>query len=146
VIHNHSHAIIPYGITPVKLRPVLHVGAAIGEEIPVWDIARKFGDTNLLVVNMEQGRDLAATLANNRVALMRGHGCAVAGATLREAVFTAVYLQVNAELQTRALMLSDEVRYLSRGEVAKAKEMTSQPVGLERAWENWTLRADRTGL
>jgi ribulose-5-phosphate 4-epimerase/fuculose-1-phosphate aldolase len=146
VIHNHSHAIIPYGITPVKLRPVLHVGATIGEEIPVWDIARKFGDTNFLVVNMEQGRDLAATLGENRVALMRGHGCAVAGRTLREAVFTAVYLQVNAELQTRALMLSDEVRYLSPGEVAKAKEMTSQPIGLERAWENWTLRADRTGL
>jgi ribulose-5-phosphate 4-epimerase/fuculose-1-phosphate aldolase len=146
VIHNHSHAIIPYGITPVKLRPVLHVAAAIGEEIPVWDIAKKFGDTNMLVVNMEQGRDLAATLGANRVALMRGHGCALAGRTLREAVFTAVYLQVNAELQTRALMLSDDVRYLSPGEAAKAKEMTSQPIGLERAWEYWSMRADRAGL
>jgi ribulose-5-phosphate 4-epimerase/fuculose-1-phosphate aldolase len=146
VIHNHSHAIIPFGITPVKLRPVLHVGAAIGEEIPVWDIARKFGDTDMLVVNMEQGRDLAATLGPNRVALMRGHGCAVAGRTLREAVFTAVYLQVNAELQTRALMLSNDVRYLSPGEAVKAQEMTSRPIGLERAWEYWTLRADRTGL
>jgi HCOMODA/2-hydroxy-3-carboxy-muconic semialdehyde decarboxylase len=146
VIHNHSHAVIPYGITPVKLRPVLHVGAAIGEEIPVWDIARRFGDTNLLVVDMDQARDLAATLGKNRVALMRGHGCAVAGRTLREAVFSAVYLQVNAQLQTQAMLLSDEVRYLSPGEVAKAKEMTSQPLGLERAWEYWTLRADRTGL
>jgi HCOMODA/2-hydroxy-3-carboxy-muconic semialdehyde decarboxylase len=146
VIHNHSHAVIPFGITPVKLRPVLHVGAAIGEEIPVWDIRRKFGDTNMLVVNMAQGRDLAATLGDNRVALMRGHGCAVAGRTLREAVFAAVYLQVNAQLQTQALMLSDKVEYLSPGEAAKAKEMTSQAVGLERAWEYWTLRADRTGL
>ena len=146
VIHNHSHAVIPFGITPVKLRPVLHVGAAIGEEIPVWDIRRKFGDTNMLVVNMAQGRDLAATLGDNRVALMRGHGCAVAGRTLREAVFAAVYLQVNAQLQTQALMLSDKVEYLSPGEAAKAQEMTSQPVGLERAWEYWTLRADRTGL
>jgi HCOMODA/2-hydroxy-3-carboxy-muconic semialdehyde decarboxylase len=146
VIHNHSHAVIPFGITPVKLRPVLHVGAAIGEEIPVWDIRRKFGDTNMLVVNMAQGRDLAATLGENRVALMRGHGCAVAGRTLREAVFSAVYLQVNAQLQTQALMLSDKVEYLSPGEAAKAREMTSQPVGLERAWEYWTLRADRSGL
>jgi ribulose-5-phosphate 4-epimerase/fuculose-1-phosphate aldolase len=146
VIHNHSHAVIPYGITPVRLRPVLHVAAAIGEEIPVWDIAKKFGDTNMLVVNMEQGRDLAATLGGNRVALMRGHGCAVAGRTLREAVFTAVYLQVNAELQTRALMLSEDVRYLSPGEAAKAKEMTSQPIGLERAWEYWSMRADRAGI
>lgn len=52
VIHNHSHAVIPYGITPVKLRPALHVGAAIGAEVRVWDIRRKFGDTDMLVVNM----------------------------------------------------------------------------------------------
>jgi ribulose-5-phosphate 4-epimerase/fuculose-1-phosphate aldolase len=146
VIHNHSHAIIPYGVTPVKLRPLLHVAASIGEEIPVWDIRRKFGDTNMLVVNMDQGRDLAATLGRNRVALMRGHGCAVAGKTLREAVFSAVYLQVNAELQTQALVLSDKIEFLSPGELAKAKEMTSQPIGLDRAWEYWSMRADRSGI
>jgi ribulose-5-phosphate 4-epimerase/fuculose-1-phosphate aldolase len=146
VIHNHSHEIIPYGITPVKLRPVLHVGAAIGEDVPVWDIRRKFGDTNLLVVNMDQGRDLAATLGTNRVALMRGHGCAVAGRTLREAVFTAIYLQVNAKLQTQAMNLSAEVQYLSPGELVKTKEMLAQQVGLDRAWEYWTMRADRTGI
>jgi ribulose-5-phosphate 4-epimerase/fuculose-1-phosphate aldolase len=146
VIHNHSHEIIPYGVTPVKLRPVLHVGAAIGEEVPVWDIRRKFGDTNMLVVNMEQGRDLATTLGANRVALMRGHGCAVAGQTLREAVFTAIYLQVNAKLQTQAMGLAEEVQYLSPGELARTKEMLSQQIGLDRAWEYWTMRADRTGI
>jgi ribulose-5-phosphate 4-epimerase/fuculose-1-phosphate aldolase len=146
VIHNHSNEIIPYGVTPVKVRPLLHMGAVIGDNVPVWDIRRKFGDTNMLVTSMEQGRDLAATLGENRVALMRGHGCAVAGSTLREAVFTAIYLQVNARLQTEALKLSEKVEYLSAGELAKAKEMLSQPIGLERAWEYWTMRADRTGL
>lgn len=143
VVHNHSHAVIAYGITPVKLRPLLHVGAAIGEEVPVWDIRNRFGDTDLLVVNMEQARDLAATLGANRVALMRGHGCAVAGSTLRETVFTAIYLQVNARLQTEALGLSGEVRFLSPGEVARAKELATQKVGLERAWEYWSRRASR---
>jgi hypothetical protein len=80
------------------------------------------------------------------VALMRGHGCAVACTTLREAVFTAVYLQVNAVLQTQALLLSDKVEFLSPGELAKAKEMTSQPIGLDRAWEYWSMRADRSGI
>lgn len=146
VIHNHSHEVIPYGITPIKLRPVLHVGAAIGDGVPVWDIRRNFGETNMLVVNMEQGRDLAATLGANRVALMRGHGCAVAGKTLREAVFTAIYLQVNAKLQSEAMKLSGEVQYLSAGELAKTKEMLSQEIGLQRAWEYWTMRANRAGI
>jgi ribulose-5-phosphate 4-epimerase/fuculose-1-phosphate aldolase len=143
VVHNHSHEVIPYGVTPVKLRPVLHVGAAIGEEVPVWDIRARFGDTDLLVANMEHARDLAATLGANRVALMRGHGCAVAGSTLREAVFTAIYLQINARLQTAALGLSGEVRFLSPGEVARAKVLASQKVGLDRAWEYWGRRANR---
>jgi HCOMODA/2-hydroxy-3-carboxy-muconic semialdehyde decarboxylase len=127
VIHNHSHEIIPYGVTPIKLRPILHVGAAIGDEVPVWDIRKKFGDPN------------------RRGAVGR-QGCAVAGKTLREAVFTAIYLQVNAKLQTQAMNLSDQVQYLSTGELARTKEMLSQELGLQRAWEYWTMRANREGI
>ena len=94
VVHNHSHAVIPFGVTGVKLRPIVHVGASIGAEVPVWDIRDKFGETNLLVVNMEQGRDLADCLGGNRVALMRGHGCAVAGGSHQQSTMTSVYLQV----------------------------------------------------
>src|SRR5215831_17652688 len=55
-----------------EARPDIHSGSFIGANVPVWDIADKFGDTNLLVTNMEQGRDLAKCLADNNVALMRG--------------------------------------------------------------------------
>ena len=68
VVHNHSHAVIPFGVTPVPLKPVAHVGASIGKELPVWDIRRNFGDTNLLVVNMEQAgspKGLATTMSSN---------------------------------------------------------------------------------
>ena len=34
VVHNHSHAVIPFGVTPVPLKPVAHVGASIGKELP----------------------------------------------------------------------------------------------------------------
>jgi len=61
-------------------------------------------------------------------------------------VFTAIYLQVNARLQTEAMNLSDQVEYLSPGELARAKDMLSQPVGLDRAWEYWIARADRSGI
>ncbi len=44
------------------LRPVIHSGSFIGSHVPVWDIADKFGDTNLLVANVEQGQDLAKAL------------------------------------------------------------------------------------
>ena len=95
--------------------------ASIGVEIPVWDIRAKFGDTNMLVTTMPQGHDLARTLGQGSVALMRGHGCAVAGASVYDAVHTAVFLQDNAKLQAAGLRLG-AITYLTEGEVAKASQ------------------------
>lgn len=143
VVHNHSHAIIPFGVTGTALRPVFHVGAMIGADIPVWDIRDKFGDTNLLVVNMEQGRDLAVTMGENHVALMRGHGCAVSGRTVQEAVMTSIYLQVNANLQMAAMALGD-VTYLSQGEIRQCLELFAGELSVTRAWEYFRVRAGAT--
>jgi hypothetical protein len=58
---------LPFGIAQgTKLRPVIHSGGFIGIEVPVWDIADNFGDTNLLVTNMAQANDLAKCLGENR--------------------------------------------------------------------------------
>ncbi len=141
VVHNHSHAVIPFGVTPVPLRPVAHVGAAIGREVPVWDIRDGFGDTNLLVVNMEQGRDLAARLGGNPVVLMRGHGCAVAGRSVEAAVMTSIYLQVNARLAQDTLRMHDEVVWLSDAEIENCTRTFLSDFSVERAWEYFRRRA-----
>lgn len=140
VIHNHSHAVIPFGVTGVPLRPVLHMGAAAGADLPVWDIRDRFGDTTLLVTNMEQGRDLARCLGDRRVALMRGHGCVVAAHNIKEAVMIAVYLETNARLQLQSLQLG-EPRYLSDGEVALGMKQFVAELAIDRAWEYWAIRA-----
>lgn len=140
VVHNHSHAVIPFAVTDVPLRPLMHVTGVIGERVPVWDIADRFGETNLLVTDMAQGRDLAATLGASRVVLMRGHGCAVAGSGIREAVLTAIYAQINAMIQLQAMTLG-EVRFLSPGEVALTPETLIGPLAMERTWEYYTRRA-----
>jgi ribulose-5-phosphate 4-epimerase/fuculose-1-phosphate aldolase len=139
VIHNHSHEVIPFSIAKeVRLRPVYHTAASIGAEIPVWDIRAKFGDTNMLVTTMPQGHDLARTLGQGSVALMRGHGCAVAGASVYDAVHTAVFLQDNAKLQAAGLRLG-AITYLTEGEVAKASQNPQDRHS--RAWEYWARRS-----
>ena len=85
VVHNHAYEVIPFTVAQnAKLRPVLHVAAGIGAEIPVWDIRHRFGDTNLLVTTIAQGDDLAQGLGANRVVLMRGHGAAIAGTSIQD--------------------------------------------------------------
>lgn len=142
VIHNHSHEIIPFGATKTtSLRPIAHVGSPIGRNVKTWDIRDKFGETDLLVVDMDQGRDLSTTLGDGRVALMRGHGAVVACDNIKHAVMTAVYLQVNAKLQLMTLQLGDPV-YLSDAEIDNCFKRQTSPLGLDRAWEYWVARAN----
>src|SRR2546427_3046374 len=62
VVHAHAEAVLPFTVTKTPLRPVIHSGSFMGAEVPVWDIADRFGDTNLLVADVAQGRDLARGL------------------------------------------------------------------------------------
>ena len=115
--------------------------ATIGHEVPVWDIRDKFGDTSLLVTDMDMGRDLAKTLGARPTALMRGHGCVVAAETLRKAVWVSIYLELNANLQMKAMALGD-VKFLSPGEVDTVIARTNA-FGIDRGWEYWCRRAGR---
>lgn len=140
VIHNHSYAVLPFTIAPPRLRPVIHTAAIIGAEIPVWDIRDEFGDTDLLVRRMDQGRSLARALGTGTCALMRGHGAVVAARDVREAVMAAYYLQVNAQVQLQALELGAP-KPLSDAEIAAAAETQRSPLALDRAWEYFCTRA-----
>ena len=143
VVHAHAEDILPFGIAKAtKLRPVIHSGSFIGSSVPVWDIADKFGDTNVLVTNMAQGRDLAKCLGKNNVALMRGHGFAAAARSLIEVVRMSVYLPRNARVQMSALRLGTEIKPLHEGEIA-ARNAGYKPYSLEtrRAWRYWAHKA-----
>jgi len=112
VVHAHAEDILPFGIAQATpLRPVIHSGSFIGADVPVWDIADKFGDTNLLVTNIAQGRDLAKTLAGNSVALMRGHGFASAGRSLIESTLAGSSFELAPVLVTIPIFagMSDQV-------------------------------------
>ncbi len=143
VVHAHAEDILPFGIASgTPLKPVIHSGSFIGKEVPVWDIADKFGDTNLLVTNMDQGRDLAKCMGGNPVALMRGHGFASAARSLIEVVRVSVYLPRNARALMGAKQLGGDIKYLKQGEI-DARNRGYSPYSNEtwRAWEYWANKA-----
>ena len=140
VVHNHSYEVIAFGVSKTPLRPIFHSAGRIGSPVPVWDIRDKFGDTRMLVERMEHGRDLAACLGSNTVALMRGHGCVVTAASIEDAVLTSIYLRVNARLQMDAMRMG-EVTYLSPGEIVLNSQQNKPKVGNARAWEYLCSRA-----
>ncbi len=139
VVHNHSQDIIPYGVTGTEIRPLIHTAGAIGAIVPVWDIADRFGDTSLLVTNIDCAHDLATKLANHTAVLMRGHGVTVVGNGVREAVLVAIYLQINARLDWRARQLGT-VKYLSDAEILLSRDALLGEGPARRAWDYYAQK------
>jgi HCOMODA/2-hydroxy-3-carboxy-muconic semialdehyde decarboxylase len=139
VIHSHSPNLVPFGVTPAKLRPLYHMTGFLGDGVPVFEIRDVAGeDTNLLITDGRLGRALAATLAANPAALMRGHGSVAVGVSLRQAVYRAVYMELNARLQSEAMRLGP-VTYLTPGEARAGAAVNDRM--LERPWELWKREA-----
>jgi ribulose-5-phosphate 4-epimerase/fuculose-1-phosphate aldolase len=141
VVHSHAPEVLPFTISSEPLRPVIHVASSMGAEVPVWDIRDRFGDTPLLVSDVEQGRDLARSLGQNRTVLMRGHGFTVGGRSLVEVVKTAVYLPQNARVLKEALLMGGTVEALSPGEIEVRSNVDPHSPEVQRAWEYWAIRA-----
>jgi ribulose-5-phosphate 4-epimerase/fuculose-1-phosphate aldolase len=141
VVHSHSHAVIPFGaIRSYKLRAIFHMGGFIGTDTPVFEIRECAGDgSDLLIRNNELGAALAKSLGPKSAILMRGHGATVVGASLPEAVYRGVYLDVNARLQLQTIGLG-AVNYLTEAE----GQATSATTGgqISRAWEMWKTQAE----
>jgi HCOMODA/2-hydroxy-3-carboxy-muconic semialdehyde decarboxylase len=143
VVHAHAEDVLPFSISAARLRPVIHSASFMGARVPVWDIADRFGpDTNMLVTNLEQARDLARCLGPDTVVLMRGHGFSAAARSLIEVVRMAVYVPRNARVLMSALRLGGDIKPLHDGEIA-ARNAGYKPYSLEtrRAWLYWAQKA-----
>ena len=139
VVHSHSPAVIPFGATNVPLRPIMHMAGFLSQTTPVFEIRDFAGDDDgILVSNRMLGAALAKTLGDSPVVLMRGHGDAVVGPSIRIAVFRAIYTQVDAQIESEALKLGQPV-FLNAKEAANVDESNRQQVG--RAWDIWAAHA-----
>jgi HCOMODA/2-hydroxy-3-carboxy-muconic semialdehyde decarboxylase len=141
VVHSHSPTIVPFGLVGTPMRAMFHNAAFLAEGVPVFDIAEKFGATNMLVGDREKGEELARVMGPAPVVLMRAHGCVVVGPNLKTAVFRAVYTEVSARIQHQATTLGGPIAALSRQEGALADVVNLKAA--ERAWELWAKRVGR---
>ena len=138
IIHSHSPAVIPFGISQVPMRPTFHMAGFLVAGVPVFEIRKAGGMTNMLVSNPALGKALAETLGDRPVALMRGHGNVVVGASVQVAVYRAVYTEVNARLQTAAMGLGGPLTFLEKEEGEKFDATIQSQI--RRPWELWKQR------
>lgn len=137
VIHSHSPNVIPFGVTGHRLRPVYHMAGFLGGGATTFDSRDLAGHTDMLIRNAGLGRALAQSLGACSCVLMRGHGSTVVAGSVEQAVFRAIYTEINARLQTQALGMG-EVIYLSPEEADLAGAANDGQIG--RSWDLWRRR------
>jgi ribulose-5-phosphate 4-epimerase/fuculose-1-phosphate aldolase len=135
IVHSHSPSVIPFGVTRTKLRPVYHMGSFLWSGAPVFDIRKFREDNDLLIRDRPLGQALATTLSSSNCVLMRGHGMTVIGDSVPEAVFRAIYTEMNARLQLQASQLEGPIEFLSEEEGRRSSAANRGT--LERPWELW---------
>jgi HCOMODA/2-hydroxy-3-carboxy-muconic semialdehyde decarboxylase len=145
VVHSHSPSVIPFGVSQVPLRALFTNGGFLASGVPVFEIRKYAGMTNLLVRNVELGNALADTLGDKPVALMRGHGDVVVGPSVQVAVYRAVYTEINARLQLQAIGLGGPITFLEKEEGDQIDSVNNDPKdpssGVMRPWELWKKKA-----
>jgi HCOMODA/2-hydroxy-3-carboxy-muconic semialdehyde decarboxylase len=137
VVHSHSPSVIPFGLVGVPMQAMFHNAAFIAAGVPVFDIRKKFGATDMLVCNCEKGVALAEALGEKDIALMRAHGSVACGPTLQTAVFRAVYTEVNARIQHWTLALGGGAPVAALdSEEGRLADVINRGAGM-RAWDLW---------
>jgi ribulose-5-phosphate 4-epimerase/fuculose-1-phosphate aldolase len=139
VVHSHSPAVIPFSVTDVALQPIIHNAPFLHTGVPVFDTDHVNEAKSPLVNSAPVGKALAATLGDNAVVLMRGHGDTVVGPDLRETVARAIYTEVNARLLLQTLSLGRPIAYLKSDEAQEMiRAMNVGPGhGVDRVWKMW---------
>jgi HCOMODA/2-hydroxy-3-carboxy-muconic semialdehyde decarboxylase len=141
VVHSHSHSIVPLSVVKgVRMQAIFHMAGFVGQSAPVFEIRDAGGDaTDLLISSNHLGRALADCFAGHDIVLMRGHGSTVAGRSIQQAVYRAIYAELNARYQLQAMQLGDEITYLTAGESASCVQNIEAQV--QRPWDLWVEQA-----
>jgi HCOMODA/2-hydroxy-3-carboxy-muconic semialdehyde decarboxylase len=137
VVHSHSPSIIPFGLVGVPMQAMFHNAAFIAAGVPVFDIRKRFGATNMLCGDAHKAAALVEVMGGQDIVLMRAHGVVACGQSLQLAVFRAVYTEVNARIQhwTMALGAGEKPAALDAEEGRLADVVNDTAAA--RAWEFW---------
>jgi ribulose-5-phosphate 4-epimerase/fuculose-1-phosphate aldolase len=137
VVHSHSPSVIPFAVTATPLKPIFHMSGFLGAGSAFFEIRDAGGNTDMLIRSTYLGEALARSLGQHACVLMRGHGSTVVGTGIQQAVYRAIYAEVNAKLQMAALGIG-EITFLNEEEAKLSSDMNDGQIG--RSWNLWIKR------
>ena len=147
VVHSHMPSVLTFADSGIPLRPMYHMASFLLPGVPNYEIRKVQGHIGMLVDDNKSGDALAQALGDKTVALMRGHGVAIVGVTIPDAVQNSIFLDVNARVQLQAVSLGGNISYLTPADVAGGNPNPQPPAPpgtpgyYPRSWGLWKAKA-----
>jgi HCOMODA/2-hydroxy-3-carboxy-muconic semialdehyde decarboxylase len=141
IIHHHAPGTVSFGMGKVPMRPMNQSSRWMLDGVPFFDYRdtsriegdRGWEETNL-IHTQARGAMVARTLGASPALLLVNHGAVVVGSTISEAVGRSIYMEINAEVQTNAMLRGGEVTYY---EAAGELRATGSRSDFGRQWDQW---------
>ncbi|KZS86938.1 arad-like aldolase/epimerase [Sistotremastrum niveocremeum HHB9708] len=155
VVHSHATPVLPFGVAGIPLRAQMHTAGSLGTiGTPIFDYGKlppsvlpenAIHDT--LVRTPALGAALAETFSSSSATvLMRSHGMAVVGPSVRVATLRSFYTVEDAKVQLSVAQLglgAQGFQGLNAREATDSETTIDGIVG--RAWQLWQAQVDLQG-
>jgi L-fuculose-phosphate aldolase len=137
VIHTHPKYTVALSASGRPLRPYSQPGALFYRAVGVYD------DSIALIRSADMGAAVARALGPYRVALLKNHGVAAAGATVEEAVVTVLMLETAAMIQMIVEAAGEPAREFAAADVETLKAQLSNPDQFQINFDYLARRVNR---
>lgn len=139
VAHLHNRMVVVLSMADRPLIAASNPGAIFGPDpIPVYQ------DPALIHTN-EQGDQVARTLAQGRVAILRGHGSIVAAESIEQMFAACIDLEESATRLCLASLLGP-VRYYTEDEIDRVAKGRRRMTVVQKIWDHYVAKAKLAGL
>lgn len=140
VIHHHAPGSLSFGMGKIPMQPMNQSSRWMLDGVPLFDYRniripgdRGWEETNL-IHTAARGQAVARTLGASPALLLVNHGAVVVGSSIYEAVGRSIYMEINAEVQTNAILRGGEVTYYDAAGELRA---TGSRSDFARQWDLW---------
>jgi HCOMODA/2-hydroxy-3-carboxy-muconic semialdehyde decarboxylase len=141
IVHHHAPGTVSWGMGKIPMMPMNQSSRWMLDGVPFLDY-RDFSqipgdtgweDTNL-VHTPARGAMVARTLGASPALLLVNHGAVVTGSSIYEAVGRSIYMEINTEVQTAAMLRGGQVTYYDAAGELRATGARSD---FARQWDLW---------
>jgi ribulose-5-phosphate 4-epimerase/fuculose-1-phosphate aldolase len=140
VVHHHAPGTVSWGMGKIPMMPMNQSSRWMLDGVPFFDYRdinipgdRGWEETNL-IHTAARGALVARTLGASPALLLVNHGAVVVGSSIYEAVGRSIYMEINTEVQTAAMLRGGEVTYYDAAGELRATGARSD---FARQWDLW---------